>query len=169
MVIQSDYRQVYYWDYLAHEANTLPEPIRALVCRQPNTVCDTKPSRHQPPPWKWPIPFGELQDFSKHRATLMNRLSDWEEATPIKFLPDNQVGHIYQHPHGRAEVLELDNYVQLQILKGDNLSSVNQLSNYCGQPLRQRTLARGDLWSCGNWAALTFDGQKVLEVWQVVR
>ena len=158
-----------YWKRLDRMADRLPKPIRAIVCRQPNLVCDTKPSRHQPPRWKWPISFDELQDFSKHRATLKNQIGDWEEAIPINFWPNNQFGHIYQHPHGRAEILELNDYVQLQILKGSNLGSVNQLSNYCGQPLRQRALARGDLWSCGNWAALTFDGQKVLEVWQVVR
>jgi len=58
--------------------------------------------------------------------------------------------------------------MQMQVLKGDNLGTVHKLSSYCGQPLRQRTLARGVLWSCGDWAALALDG-KVREVWRVLR
>lgn len=156
-----------YWNRLARMADTLPKPIRAFVCRQPNTVCDTKLIQHQPPPWQknWPIPF-KWQKISEQEA-VMNRLSDWEEPIPID-LSEKLRGHIYQRPNGGVEVLELEEFMQMQVLKGDNLGTVHKLSNYCGQPLRQRTLANGELWSCGNWAALAFDG-KVQEVWRILR
>ncbi|MDM8560712.1 tetratricopeptide repeat protein [Candidatus Parabeggiatoa sp. HSG14] len=159
----------YYWNRIAYVANTLPDPIRTIVCRHQSAVknCNRniKQTLHKQPPWKWPIPF-EWQPLSEQMA-VMDKLYEWGK--PIAFnwyRGDKLRGHIYQHPN--TEVLELDDYMQMQVLKGDDLGTVNQLPNYCGQPLRKRTLATGVLWSCGEWTALAFDN-KIREVWRILR
>jgi hypothetical protein len=47
---------------------------------------------------------------------------------------------------------------------------MDDLHKYCGQPLRQRSVVNGTLWSChnnhNNWAALVV-GDLVDEVWVV--
>ncbi len=45
-----------------------------------------------------------------------------------------------------------------------NLVATQNLSNYCGQPIRKRTIVSGYLWSCDNWTALELQGQ-IREVW----
>jgi hypothetical protein len=159
-----------YWNRLAYLSASLPESIRAIVCRQQSAVhnCEGDKSNDSDkrPPWEWPIPF-EWQPLSE-QTTVMNELYRWERPISFNWYREQLRGHIYQRPDGRVAVLELDDFMQMQVLKGDNLGHVSQLSNYCGQALRQRHLARGILWSCSDWAALTFE-DKVEEVWRVLR
>jgi tetratricopeptide (TPR) repeat protein len=160
-----------YWNRLAYKADSLPAPIRTIVCNQQSAVrnCGRRSlsaSRALHTRWDWPIPF-EWQSLSAQPAVI-NKLYAWGRPISFNWYREKLRGHIYQHPDGHIEVLELEDFMQMQVLKGDNLESVHKLSNYCGQPLRQRTLAKGELWSCGNWAALALDG-KVQEVWRILR
>jgi hypothetical protein len=159
-----------YWNRLAYLADRLPEPIRAIVCRQQSVVqdCEREQSYQsdKQPPWEWPIPF-KWQPLSE-QGTVMEELYGWGRPISFNWYREQLRGHIYQHPDGRVAVLELDDFMQMQVLKGEHLGQVSQLSHYCGQTLRQRHLARGILWSCGDWAALTFEN-KVQEVWRVLR
>ncbi|MGH8569905.1 MAG: hypothetical protein ACREXU_18350, partial [Gammaproteobacteria bacterium] len=77
-------------------------------------------------------------------------------------------GHIYRRPDGAAEILELDNFLQMQVLRGERLARAGDLEAYCQQRLRPRPLPQGTLWSCDNWAALT-SGDEVQEVWWVAK
>jgi len=45
------------------------------------------------------------------------------------------------------------------------LENINELSNYCGEPLRERSVVNNMLLSCDDWAALVI-GEKVKEVWK---
>jgi Putative Zn-dependent protease, contains TPR repeats len=45
---------------------------------------------------------------------------------------------------------------------------VQALPAYCAQPLRQRTLVQGVVWSCEEWAALAL-GDQIQEVWWVAK
>jgi len=91
-------------------------------------------------------------------------LNQWKKI-PFDWYREKLHGHIYQRPD--AEVLERDDFMQMQVLKGGDLGTVKNLSDYCAHPLRQRQLARGILWTCGEWAALVFE-DKVQEVWRVL-
>ncbi len=153
-----------YWKFLASQAKFLPDPIRAVVCRQANCSNSIRSRRTLHTPWIWPVPF-KWQRLSE-QTQVMSKLKSWQK--PISFSFNNQLnGHIYQSTDKRTTVLELDDYMQMQIIKGNHLGTVKALQNYCGQ-LRPRTLARGVLWSCDDWAALTFEGE-VREIWRVLR
>jgi len=52
------------------------------------------------------------------------------------------------------------------VLKELSDLTTKDLPNYCGQPLRQREVVSGRLWSCDDWAALVI-GSQVKEVWVV--
>jgi hypothetical protein len=71
---------------------------------------------------------------------------------------------IYEHPNGIASVLGLRRRVEMVVLK--QLDNINELSDYCGEPLRERGVVNGVLLSCDNWAALVV-GEEVREVWVV--
>jgi len=173
---------------LAHYVNELPDPIQAVVCRkivenraeQPvvkeaaqncsQSDKTDKTTKHSQPPssWDryWQAPF-KWQRLSE-QTQVMNKLKSKSWQKPIAFSFNNQLnGHIYQSTDKRTAVLELDDYMQMQIIKRNHLGTVKALQNYCGQ-LRPRTLARGVLWSCDDWAALTFEGE-VREIWRVLR
>ena len=81
---------------------------------------------------------------------------------------DKLQGSIYRHPEGGAEVLELDHFVQMQVLRGERLGRVGELAAYCAQPVRQRPLVQGIVWSCDHWAALAL-GDTIKEVWWVAK
>jgi len=157
-----------YWNRLARMADSLPTPIRMHVCQQQSVVenCFFQNGQTSPKaaPWEWPIPF-TWQALST-QVSVRIKLNQWKK-TPFDWYREKLHGHIYQHPDGHVEVLELDDFMQMQVLKGGDLGTVKNLSEYCGQPLRQRQLARGVLWTCGEWAALVFE-DKVQEVWRVL-
>ena len=159
-----------YWNRLAYMSASLPDSIRTIVCRQQSVVqeCEKDKSINSDkrPPWEWPIPF-KWQPLSE-QTRVMEKLYGWERPISFNWYREQLRGHIYERPDGRFAVLELDDFMQMQVLKGDNLGDVSQLSSYCGESLRQRTLANGILWSCSDWAALTFE-DKVREVWRVLR
>ncbi len=79
---------------------------------------------------------------------------------------DNLRGHIYRRPDRQAEVLEIDGFVQMQVLKGGHFGTVESLQKYCSRPLRKRRLAESNLYSCGSWACLTIDNE-ISELWLI--
>lgn len=154
-----------YWNRLARSANQLPKPIREIVCHRQNVTQHCGRSiahKTKPLPWKWPLAFGWQLEPTK----AMNKLNAW--GTPLYKKWGHLEIRIYQSPNREIEVLKMNDTVQMQVLKGDNLGTINELSSYCGQALRQRTLATGVLKSCGEWTALVFE-DKVREVWRMLR
>jgi hypothetical protein len=69
-------------------------------------------------------------------------LQGWQ-AIPFDGYKDKLQGSFYRHPEGEAEVLELDHFVQMQVLRGERLGRVGELAAYCARPLRQRPLVQG--------------------------
>ncbi len=133
----------------------LPLPIRRIVCEK--TACLPPPRKKVPKVrWQLPIPLGT--DTHRHRA-----LHQWQKSEMRLYDIYEQ---IYQHPAGKAEVLALRELVEMVVLKKPGPISGEDLPNYCGQPLQQRRVANGALWSCDHWTALVVN-QKVEEVWVV--
>jgi tetratricopeptide (TPR) repeat protein len=159
-----------YWNRLAETAGELPAPIQALVCQEqsalPPQSCPRSSAKPvQPLPWKWPVSVSGFERLSAQAR--QNRLQGWQ-AIPFDWYKDKLHGSIYRHPEGGAEVLELDHFVQMQVLRGERLGRVGELAAYCARPLRQRPLVQGIVWSCNHWAALTL-GDTVKEVWWVAK
>ncbi|MGH8608719.1 MAG: hypothetical protein ACREX9_15270 [Gammaproteobacteria bacterium] len=159
-----------YWNRLAVMGERLPATIRAFVCQEQNAMPAASCLRHtsqdiERSPWTWPLPRAGLERLSPEAERHV--LQGWR-AIPFDWFKDKLHGHIYRRPDGAGEVLEIDQFVQMQVLRGEPLGSVRALSAYCGQPLRQRTLSNGVVWSCADWAALAL-GDQVRELWWVAR
>jgi tetratricopeptide (TPR) repeat protein len=159
-----------YWNRLAEMADPLPAPIQAMVCQEQSAMSPqscghamTKTTR--PVPRQWPISVAGFKQLSP--KARQDFLPGWKPI-PFDWVKEKLHGHIYRHPDGRAEVLELDQFVQMQVLRGGQLGLVRDLSAYCARPLRQRTLVQGVVWSCDDWAALAL-GNAVQEVWWVAK
>jgi tetratricopeptide (TPR) repeat protein len=163
------------WDLLAGRMQELPEPIAKIVCERqkissakecPTTaanVTDSANTKDYPTFIQWPIPFAwnPLSGQASVQATLNG----------LKWIPVNLSsqaslrGKIY-YTANQDEVLELDDYLQMQVVKGEWV--LDAFRNECARPLRPRQVPSGTLWSCGKWAALE-KGGKVREVWGVLR
>jgi tetratricopeptide (TPR) repeat protein len=159
-----------YWNRLAQVAEALPAPIRDIVCRQqsalsPQSCLRTPAKSVRSVPWKWPLPVSGFERLSARSPEAL--LAGWRSMS-FDWIRAKLHGQIYRSPEGGAEVLALDEFVQMQVLRGGPLGLVGGLSGYCGEPLRQRTLAQGEVWSCDDWAALAL-GEEVKEVWWVAK
>jgi len=148
------------WQQLAQQAAKLPAPIRSLVCEK--QAC---PARQFPKKvWELPVALGVFVEYDELASKT---LSQWQKL-PKKGhrLYEKEINEtIYQHPDGIAEVLVLDGSVEMVVLKKfDNIMTVKELADYCGQGLRR--VANGTIWSCNHWAALVVENQ-VREVWVV--
>jgi tetratricopeptide (TPR) repeat protein len=155
----------HYWNRLASQTESLPATVRNIVCKKLTQSCK-KVNRKQVGtlPWRWSIPFERTLLPLSEQPQTVKMLKSWGEPMRVDFSAKKLRGHIYQSPDQHTEVLELDGYVVMQVLRGDNLATTKELSNYCGQPVRKRTIVSGHLWSCDRWTALELQGQ-IREVW----
>lgn len=159
-----------YWNRLAGVAAQLPTPISDIVCREQNALLPQPcaPTLSQPAdplPWKWPIRITSFEPLSPQ--IRQERLDGWK-LIPFDWFKDKLHGIIYRRPDGKAETLELDHFVQMQVLKDSGLGGVEDVNRYCARPLRRRTIARGVVWSCDNWAVLVQSDQ-IREAWWVAK
>ncbi len=155
-----------YWNQLAQVAQQLPDRIRAIVCREQRvldfTDCElikfNKTSKLKQ--WPWPLPYGHREPSPAERKLLF----DWE-VTEFDWREKWRNARFYRNQDGSAEVLEIAGFLKMQVIRGQGLGSVKSLQAYCNNPIHDRTLAQGALWTCKkNWAALTFENN-VREVW----
>ncbi len=158
-----------HWNRLAQIAAQLPESIRNIVCAkqslQPATAClNPSPSGATSPlPWRWPVAAaGALPLTPSLRAKLFN---GWE-SIPFDWFQPKLYGFIHRSPDRLAEAMEMDQFVQLQVVKKDLRASLEQLPKLCPQPLIQHRLLSGELFTCGHWAVLARNGQPV-EAWWI--
>jgi len=143
------------WESLAQKVADLPVPIRHIVCEK----TDCPRLRHQAPKATWDLPV-KLGVRTKRHKTLRG----WEKNSVVRLYDVDE--EIYEHPNGIASVLGLRRRVEMVVLKQLENISVNELSDYCGEPLRERGVVNGVLLSCDDWAALVV-GEEVREVWVV--
>ena len=159
-----------HWNSLAAKSALLPAPIQMIVCQEqsvePAASCLRSSAKSvQPLPWRWPLPLAGFEGLSPE--AMRSTLRGWQ-AIGFDWFKGKLHGHIYRRPDGAAEVLELDQFVQMQVLRGERLARAADLEAYCRQPVRPRPLPQGTLWSCDDWAALT-SGDEVQEVWWVAK
>jgi tetratricopeptide (TPR) repeat protein len=141
-----------FWQKLAPAE--LPPPIRRIVCEK--TACPAPQPQKPQAVWNLPVKLGV-------RTKRHKTLRQWQ-TTPFRLYDLRE--QIYQHPNGSAEVLALKRRVEMVVLKKLGAMTKEDLAAYCGQPLRQREVVNGTIWTCQDWAALVVD-ERVKEVWVV--
>ena len=159
-----------HWNSLAGMNTLLPAPIQMIVCQEqsvePAPSCQRSSTKSvQRSPWRWPLP---LTGFEGHSPEAMQTTLRGWQAIDFDWVKDKLHGHIYRRPDGLAEVLELDQFVQMQVLRGEGLGRARDLGAHCAQRLKPRELSQGVVWSCDDWAALS-SGDEVQEVWWVAK
>ncbi len=159
-----------HWNHLAHSPDSLPVTIRHIVCSEQSMTSqqDCEDNEKNSPansPWRWPVEVAGLERLSS--ATIQNYLKGWTKKK-FDWIKDHLHGHIYQRPDGTASVLEFDQFVQMQVLKGGQLATIDELAKYCGKTLTQRLIPQGVVSSCEDWAVLALDG-KIREVWWIAK
>ncbi|MDM8558734.1 M48 family metalloprotease [Candidatus Parabeggiatoa sp. HSG14] len=143
------------WQQLARQMADLPIPIRRIVCEK--TDCPELP-RQKKPKARWELPVKLGSDTSRN-----NPLRKWQKNQMRLY---DLYEQIYQHPNGKSEVLAMRELVEMVVLKKMEHVTLNDLPDYCGQPLHQHNIVNGTLWSCDHWTALVIE-EKVKEVWVV--
>ncbi|OAD21099.1 hypothetical protein THIOM_003145 [Candidatus Thiomargarita nelsonii] len=140
------------WERLAQKVAELPKPIRDIVCKKADCPVQRYPSKKAT--WDLPVKLGV-------RAKRNKTLHKWQKL-PFRLFKIRE--QIYQHPD--VDVLALRGRVEMVVLKELGNLTIKDLPNYCGQPLRQRDVVSGTLWTCDDWAALVV-GSGVKEIWVV--
>lgn len=159
-----------YWASLTNFANSLPDPIFAMTCSlnssDATTNCPSKQTaQHQQLPWQWPFPVQSLKKVSS--ATLSKHLSSWAQ-TPIDWYTDKLHGNIYQQRNGQADILVLDQFVQMQVNRNIATIDITKLPEYCPVLMKKRTIAQGEIWTCDHWAVWITDGI-AREAWWIAK
>ncbi len=157
----------HYWNRLTKHFDQLPNPIRTSVCRRQSVVsieaCDVSaPTAPKSSPWRFPLTNNQSERQPRRTALADARVSSFD------WYKDKLFGDIYIANDGSSEVLVLDDFLVMQVIKGDRLSTVSELVPLCERPLRRRSLVQGTIWSCVDWAAVAW-GEDVREVWAVPR
>ncbi|GAB4362182.1 MAG: hypothetical protein Kow0060_18270 [Methylohalobius crimeensis] len=160
-----------HWNRLAQNAARLPAPFRKTVCirqslKTTGDCLEPSPtSAAKALPWRWPV---TTEGAFPLTPTLRSRLFREWEAIPFDWYRAKLYGFIHRSPDRRAAVMEMDQYIQLQVIKTKLPLSIQQLPKFCPQPLTKRRLLSGELHSCENWAVLVREDQPV-EAWWITR
>ncbi len=157
------------WNRLARIVRQLPSPVQRYVCRRqtvlPLPICleKSKPGESRPPPWQWPAPPGNAMPMT---PTLRSRLFAGWESIPFDWFRAKLYGFIHRAPDGESEVMEMDQFIQLQVIRRGLPARVEEVAAFCPQPLKRRRILKDGLLTCGRWAVLVRDGRPV-EAWLV--
>jgi tetratricopeptide (TPR) repeat protein len=158
-----------HWNRLAQAAAQLPAPIRNAVCAkqslQPAAACLNPAPQDtvSPLPWRWPVSTEGAMPLT---PSLRAKLFQGWESIPFDWLQAKLYGFIHRSPDRRAEVMETDQFIQLQVIKQDLGVALEQLPKLCSRPLLRHRLLHGELLTCDHWAVLARDGRAV-EAWWI--
>ncbi|MEO5351838.1 MAG: tetratricopeptide repeat protein [Magnetococcus sp. XQGC-1] len=149
-----------WWVRLAGRMNRLPHEYAQVVCGATKTACPSlSPAWEKRVPWSLPVQPGlDLDSMDRNKL-----FSGWQ-INPLGRLQDKGQGVAYQQGE-KQEVLELDGYVAMVVLRGGLPSATGDLRKKLGDPTHIRPLADGELWRYGaRWAVLVRGG-RVRELW----
>ncbi|WP_130470746.1 M48 family metalloprotease [Candidatus Magnetaquicoccus inordinatus] len=152
-----------WWKRVAARKEPLPPRYARIACAVARLHCLVE-SKEKEPIWPLPVQPGEDLDAADRQKLF----AGWH-ATHLGWLPDKQKGIAYRRG-GDVEVLDVDGYAAMVVLRDGRLGSASSLRNKLGAPLQIRPLA-GDreVWNYGRrWAVLVHNGM-VMEVWIVHR
>lgn len=150
------------WGHLAARSTLLPAYYAQVACVAAKAACATaRPIRKKPLPWPLPVQPGIDLD-TLNRETLF---AGWQ-ANRLGWLPEKQQGTVYRRGE-EVEVLDLDGYVVMVVLRGRRFGPAKALRKKLGNPTDIQQMAAGEVWRYGaDWAVLVRTGE-VREVWVV--
>ncbi len=158
-----------HWNQLARTASQLPPPVQRHVCNHqsilPLPACLSRPSPKQtrPLPWRWPAPTGKAMPLT---PTLRARLFAGWESIPFDWFKAKLYGFIHRDPNRETEVMEMDQFIQLQVTRKGLPAKAETLAAFCPYPLKRRRIVKGEVLTCDRWAVLVRGGQPK-EAWWV--
>lgn len=158
-----------HWNRLVPIASQLPPPVRQIVCARqslkPAQAClgSEPPSSTLALPWRWPVAGEGTPPLT---PTLRAKLFPGWESIPFDWFQAKLYGFIHRSPDRQAEVMEMDQFVQLQVVKKDLAVSLEQLPKLCSRPLIRHRLLSEEVFACDRWAVLARDG-RAIEAWWI--
>ncbi len=155
------------WNSLLAEVDTMPVEIRKELCvRQKMTALDPCLLRNKKkgakPNWSWLF----LIDNQVLTATDREKIKTGWHSLPFDWASADLHGFIHQRNDEDIEMLEIDHFIQMQVLKGNPVADINKINSYCSYPFMKRKLDIDEIWTCDNWAVLVVN-QQVKEIWYI--
>ena len=151
-----------HWDWLRANASLMPAPYYYQICAEDKSDCVNEVARSVAMPWDLLIKTGLDLLEKKDVQDLLNR-EDWQREG-FDFQRQGMKGNFYWRV-GDIAVLDLDGYVDMVVLYGDQLGSADDLITKAGQPSSVHRVYGGEIWNYGGeWAAVVRE-QEITEVW----
>ncbi len=154
------------WNSLQAEQGRVPAYIQKEICVRQNkdsfSSCHRKRKEKKAKALElnWLFTTGNQPLLSSDRKKIQ---TDWT-STSFDWASIDLHGFIHQHNNGSIEMLEMNQSIQMQVLKGNSVVDMNKINSYCSAPFMKRKLDVGEVWTCGNWAVLLAN-QQVKEIW----
>ena len=159
-----------HWQRLAEMDVQLPSWVRRQVCSRslPPQVkaCQEAgrlASKIDVPSWKWPVTSLEPLPLT---PGMRRRLFAGWESIPFDWYRAKLYGFIHRAPDHQAEVMEMDQFVQLQVTRQGLPDDVASLARICPQSLKHYRTLRGEVVVCDHWAVLVQEGRPI-EAWWI--
>ncbi len=150
------------WKALAAHLPRLPPPIRKAVIQKSGTSSTSSSTESETAaiPWKLPLPLGtDLCGNKKARKQL-------EAWTFLDFNwgRGNLKGRIWTSPDGN-QLLEKDEFIEMVVLAGNPLMSLDDLERHFGPPHALRRCMAGDLLDYKDGITVVAIDGKTAEIW----
>jgi hypothetical protein len=97
-------------------------------------------------------------------AADRRRIKTGWHSLPFDWASADLHGFIHQRNDEDIEILEMNNFIQLQVLRGSPVADINKINAYCTHPFMKRKLDVDEIWTCDNWAVLVVN-QQAKEIW----
>lgn len=155
------------WNGLLAEVDTMPVEIRKELCaRQKVASLDSCLLRNKKsgakPNWSWLFSI----DNQVLTATDREKIKTGWHSLPFDWASADLHGFIHQRNDEDIEMLEMDHFIQMQVLRGNPVADMNKINSYCNYPFMKRKLDVDEIWTCDNWAVLVVN-QQAKEIWYI--
>jgi hypothetical protein len=158
------------WNSLLENLADLPFPIQQQLCQEKQgeilryfskqefqSICINRSfPRFTQTNFPWNLPLALSRDLLEYP------LSEQELKEFYWLETDLEVAKVLES--SRASVLAVDDITTLLVLKESRLGDAKVLRECCGAPRTLETLATGEIWSYGPWAAVV-ENDQIREVW----
>ncbi|MBF0399454.1 MAG: tetratricopeptide repeat protein [Magnetococcales bacterium] len=148
------------WARLAGRSAQLPAHYARIVCSASKVPCEKRDTvKGKPLPWPLPVQPGiDLDAVDREKL-----FAGWR-ANRLGWLQDKRQGTVYRRGEGEL-VLDLDGYVAMVVLRGQDLGTSKALKRKLGRPTDIQQVTDGMVWSYGTDRAVLVRNGQVREVW----
>ncbi len=155
------------WNRLRADTDFMPVEIRKEFCaRQKVTPLDSCMIRNKKkevkPNWSWLF----SSDNQVLTASDREKIKKGWFSLPFDWASAELHGFIHQRNDENIEMLEMNHFIQLQVLRGNPVADINKINAYCAHSFMKRKLDADEVWTCNNWAVLVVN-QQAKEIWYI--